>query len=172
MDKNIEDNVNNMAKDTQAEMTADLINSKAAFADTYKKVLQVSTDSTINKKLTTLYLTINETSEYIDSLQNEISKLDNKDLNNNELIKKIFLTDGIGDKVFTKVKSSYNYVIDITLADTMKTRLINARDIYSTETKNQLFGLNSPGGVNAILYGIESELIKDGTKSLNAYKTN
>jgi hypothetical protein len=54
----------------------------------------------------------------------------------------------------------------------MKTRLINARNIYSTETKNQLFGLNSPGGVNMILYGIESELIKDGTKSLNAYKTN
>jgi hypothetical protein len=90
MDKNIENSVNNMTKEAQSEMTADLINSKATFADTYKKVIQVSTDSTINKKMTTLYLTINETSKYIDSLQNEISKLDSKDLTNNELIKKYF----------------------------------------------------------------------------------
>ena len=172
MSKNIQETVDNAAKYAQAEMTADITNSKVAFEDTYKKALQGSTDSSLTKRLTKLYLTTNETSKYIDSLQTEMRKLDNKDVKNNDLIRKIFLSDGIGDKVFDKVKFSYNCAIDIALADTTKARLKTAQDIYTSETKKQFFELNSPGGVNMILYGIESELIKDGTKSLYGYITN
>jgi hypothetical protein len=172
IDKNIEESLNNASNDTQAEMTADIINSKKLFEDTYKNALTGSTDSAAVKKITKLHLTINETSKYIDSLQIEIRKLDNKDVKNSDLIKKIFLIDGIGDIIFNKVKFSYNCAMDIALEDTTKARLKTVQDIYSSETKKQFFDLNSPDGVNMILYGIESELIKDGTKCLVAFKPN
>ena len=63
------------------------------------------------------------------------------------------------------------FAIDVALADTTKSRLKTAQDTYTTETKKQFFELNGPLGVNMILYGIESELIKDGTRSLYGYKT-
>lgn len=172
MSKNIEETIEASSKYAQAEMTKDVVNSKIVFADTYEKVLKGSTDTIIKKRLTTLYLTINETSKYIDSLRSEMSKLDDKDLNNVQLIRKMFLTDGIGDRVFNKIKLSYNCAIEVALTDTAKIRLKKAQEVYSPETKKQFFELSSPGGVDMILYGIQSELIKDGTKSLNGYKTN
>jgi len=172
IDKNIEESVSNASNNAQAEMTADIVNSKKLFEDTYKNALIGSTDSAVVKKITKLHLTINETSKYIDSLQIEIRKLDNKDVKNSDLIKKIFLIDGIGDVIFNKVRFSYNCAMDIALADTTKARLKTVQDMYSSETKKQFFDLNSPDGVNMILYGIESELIKDGTKCLVAFKPN
>ena len=98
-----------------------------------------------------------------------MNKLDDKDLQSSSLIKKIFLNDQIGDTVFNKVKLAYSKAIDISIADTTKSRLKKAQDTYTTETKKQFFEMNGPLGVSMILYGIQSELIKDGTKSLSEY---
>lgn len=151
-------------------MQSDVSDAKIAFRDTYQNALQVSSDSAVIGKIKNLYTFIDETTKYIDSLKSEMNKLDDKDLKNTDLIKKIFLNDGVGDSVFNKVKLSYSFAIEIALADTTKSRLKKAQDIYTTETKKQFFELNGPLGVNMILYGIESELIKNGTKSLYGYK--
>jgi hypothetical protein len=169
--KNIEETVDNGIKDTKTEMTSDIANSKGTFTETYKNIILGSTDSLVIKKITKFYFNINETSKYIDSLKTEINKLDDKELKNTDLIKKIFLNDGIGDRVFDRVKSSYTFAIDIALADTAKRRLKKTQDIYTAETKKQFFESNGPLGVNMLLYGIESELLKDGTKSLYGYKS-
>ena len=95
-----------------------------------------------------------------------MDELDDIDTKNIELIKQMFLYDGIGDSVFTKVKHSYLLTIDISVADTTKTRLKKVTETYSDETQKQFFQKNGPLGVNMILYGIESELIKDATRCL------
>ncbi len=169
--KNIEETVDNSVKDAKVEMTSDVANLKVEFTETYKKVIERSTDSSVIKKIIALYSNINETSKYIDSVKIEIDKLDDQDVKNINVIKKIFLNDGIGDSVFNKVKLSYTYAINIALADTMKSSLKNVQDMYTTETKKQFFELNGPLGINIILGGIESKLIKDGTRSLYGYKT-
>jgi hypothetical protein len=93
------------------------------------------------------------------------------DTKNIELVKQMFLNNGIGDMVFKRVKQSYSITIAIAFADTTKTRLRKVQETFSEETKKQFFGLNSPLGVAMILYGIESELIKDGSRCLAGHRT-
>ena len=167
--RNANEKVENSIKMSKMVMDSDVVSAKKTFSETYEKVLQSTKDSTLNKKIVDLYLKISETSNYIDSLKLEMNKLDDKDLQSTSLVKKIFLNDGIGDSVFNKVKFSYTQAINTSITDTTKLRLKKALDTYTAETKKQFFGMNGPLGVNMILYGIQSELIKDGTKSLYEY---
>jgi hypothetical protein len=98
-----------------------------------------------------------------------MNKLDNMDTRNIELVKDLFLNYGLGDSVFNKVKQSYSLASEIASADTTKLRLMEVRETFSEEMKKHFFGLNNPLGVNMILYGVELELIKDGTISLSEH---
>lgn len=171
MIQKVNQQVENSIKTSKMVMDSDVVSAKETFSETYEKVLQSTTDSSVSRKIVDLYSKINGTSNYIDSLKLEMNKLDDKDLQSSTLVKKIFLNDGIGDSVFNKVKLSYTQAIDIALTDTAKSRLKKVQDIYTTETKKQFFEMNGPLGANMILYGIQSELIKDGTRSLYGYKT-
>jgi hypothetical protein len=169
MIQNANEQVENSIKTSKMTMDSDVVSAKKTFAETYDNALQNKPDSTVSQKIIDLYVNINETSHYIDSLQFEINKLDDKDLQSSALIKKMFLNDQIGDTVFNKVKLAYSKAIDISKIDSTKSRLKKVQDTYTTETKNQFFKMNGPLGVSMILYGIQSELIKDGTKCLSEY---
>jgi hypothetical protein len=165
----IQEDVNSSVNDAKAEMNKDVTNAKTALTIVSKKVWENSADTIVTTKIKTLYSSINLTSKYIDSLKMEMNKLDDKDLNNIDLIKKIYLYDGVGDSLFNKVKASYVLTIDIALYDTTKSRLTKVHDTFTDENKKNFFELTNPLGVNMILYGIESELIKDGVRCLYGY---
>jgi len=158
-------------KDAKLEMDADISNAKSDFEKSFNQTLKQSKDSILTAKVSDLYSSITMTSLYIDSLRKAMDKLDDMDIKNIELIKQMFLYNGIGDSVFTKVKHSYSLTIDIAVTDSTKTRLKKATETYSDETQKQFFQQNGPLGVNMILYGIESELIKDGARCLSGHTT-
>jgi len=169
--KNVKDRVDNGVKDAKVEMESDISRSKSEFEKSYGKIVQHSKDSVFLIKVTDLYSSITKTSKYIDSLRIEMDKLDALDTKNIELLKQMYLYNGIGDSVFNKVKRSYSITIDIAIADTTKLRLRKAQEIFSKETEKQFFELNSSLGINMILYGIESELIKDGSRCLTGHES-
>src|SRR5690606_5209172 len=146
-------------------MDSDISLSKSDLEKSYNQILQQSDDSILSIKVTGFYSSIIKTSRYIDSLRTEMDKLDDMDKSNVELINIMFINNGLGDSVFNQVKQSYSLAIDIALTDTAKSRLQKVKATFSEKTKKQFFGLNGPLGVNMILYGIASELIKDGTTS-------
>ncbi|MDX5348034.1 MAG: hypothetical protein LPJ89_10815, partial [Hymenobacteraceae bacterium] len=165
----VKERVGNEVKDAKLAMESDILLVNSDLKKSYNQILQQSDDSTLIIKVHRLYFTITRTSKYIDSLRNEMNKLDEMGTKNVKFVKDIFFNNGVGDSVFYQVRQSYSLAIDIALADTTKSRLKNVRETFSEESKKQFFELNNPLGVNTILYGIESELIKDGTRSLNGY---
>ncbi|GAA0879034.1 hypothetical protein GCM10009119_20020 [Algoriphagus jejuensis] len=167
----VKNKVDSDVKEAKLEMDADISNAKSDFEKSFNQTLKQSKDSILTAKVVDLYSRVTKTSLYIDSLRKAMDKLDDMDTKNIELIKQMFLYDGIGDSVFAKVKKSYSLTIDIAVADTTKTRLKNVTETYSDETQKLFFQQNSPLGVNMILYGIESELIKDGTRCLAGHTT-
>jgi len=167
----VKERVDNGVKDAKVEMESDISLAKSDLEKSYNQMIQQSNDSVLSNKVTDFYSGIIKTSKYIDSLRAKMNKLDDMDTKNVELIRDMFINNGLGDSVFNQVKQSYSLAIDIATADTTKSRLMNVRETYSEETKNQFFKLNGPLGVNMILYGIESELIKDGTRSLSGHLT-
>lgn len=167
----VKNKVDSGVKDAKLEMDEDISNAKSDFEKSFNQTLKQSKDSILTTKVVDLYSRVTKTSLYIDSLRKVMDKLDDMDTKNIELIKQMFIYDGIGDSVFAKVKHSYSLTIDIAVADTTKTRLKNVTETYSDETQKQFFQQNSPLGVNMILYGIESELIKDGTRCLAGHTT-
>jgi hypothetical protein len=169
--KQVKERVDNEVKDAKVEMESDISLAKSDLEKSYNQMLQQSNDSGLSIKVTYFYSSIIKTSRYIDSLRAEMNKLDEMDTKNIDLIKDMFINNGLGDSVFNQVRQSYSLAVDIATADTTKSRLKNVRETYSEETKKQFFELNNPLGVNMILYGIESELIKDGTRSLSGHLT-
>jgi hypothetical protein len=170
--QHVEDKVNNGVSDMKIELNAEITNANSSFMKFYKNALENSNDSILSVKIINLYSSIAKTSKYIDSLREEMNKLDDMDIKNVELVKKTFLYNGIGDSVFNKVKYSYSCTIDVAIADTTKTRLKKSQEKYSEETKKQFFEMNSPLGIYMILSGVESELINDGTSSLSGLTKN
>jgi hypothetical protein len=167
--KQLKERVDDGVKDAKAEMESDISLGKSDLGKSYNQMLQRSDDSLLLIKVTAFYSSIIKTSKYIDSLRAEMNKLDDMDTRNVKFVKDMFINNGLGDSVFNQVRQSYSLAIDIAPADTTKSRLKNVKETYSEETKKQFFELNSPLGVNMILYGIESELIKDGTRSLSGH---
>lgn len=168
----VKDSVDKKVSYARIEMSNDLNNTKSGFEDTYRQVSVQSNDIIFLTKIANFYSSLTMTSKYIDSLRAEMDKLDNMDTKNVELIKEKFLFEGVADSVFNKMRQSYSLAIDIAVAETTKLRLKKVLETYNEEMKKQLFGLSSPLGVNMILYGIQSELIKDGTSSLSGHSKN
>ncbi|MCD9014396.1 hypothetical protein [Parachryseolinea silvisoli] len=167
--KEVKERIDNGVKDVKSKMEYDISLAKSDLAKSYNQMLQESSDSVLSMKATAVYLSLVKTSTYIDSLRGEMNKLDDMDIRNVELVKNMFINNGLGDSLFNQVRKSYSLAVDIAPADTLKSRLKNVRETYSEETKKQFFGSNGPLGVNMVLYGIESELIKDGSRSLSGY---
>ena len=169
--EHVKQRVDNGVKDAKVQMNSEISQAKSDFAESYRQVFSQAQDSVFSIKVSDLNSSITKTSYYIDSLRAEMDKLDNMDTKNVELVRQIFLHNGIGDRVFSKLKESYSITIDIAAADTTKRRLRKVLESFSEETKKQFFELNSPLGVTMILYGIESELIRDGSRCLAGHGT-
>jgi len=159
----IKENANNAEKEAKGTMKSELASAKTDFSDAYEKYFPRLSDSALSTNTTKLYQETITSLNYIDSLRQEMDKLDNVDIKNIESIKTTFLEKGIADSVINKVKYCYWLAINLTQAESVKKRLLEVEAEYSDETKKHLFEINSPMGVSMILFGIEIELLKDGT---------
>ena len=172
IDSRVKQSVGDSIKDTKIDMNWDIANAKSSFMESCKRASGKSKDSMLKTKINDLYFSITKTSEYIDSLRSEMNGYNDMDLNNSDFSERVFLNLGIGDSVFNKVKLSYSLAIDIAISDTTKSRLKSVRGNFTEKTKTMLFEIGTPLMVNMVLYGIESELIKDGIRSLYGYETS
>lgn len=166
----VKHSVSDGIKDVKFEMKRDISDAMSQFELTYKNTSKQSKDSIFIAKLNELYNSIKNTSEYIDSLRAETIGYNDMDVNNIDYSERIYINLGTADSLFKKVKSSYSLAIEIAKADTTKSRLKAVQVNFNEKTKTTYFELGTPLMVNMILFGIESELIKDGTRCLIGYK--
>lgn len=160
----------------QSEMTTDFVRDRDTFNITYQKIVQLIHDTLVSEKIQNFYVTLTETTSYIDSLKTEMNQLGKSDANNVQLVKEIFVTNGAGEILFNKIKLSYTLAEDLSRTavekDEVKKSRANAlNEPNMNERINQYFGLNNPLGAEMILYGLGKELLKIGTKSLNSFQS-
>ena len=163
----IKDKVETTEKDAKVAMDSELSSIKADFSKAYELLLLRQLDSTLSTKTKNIYKEINSTTKFIDSLRLEMNKLNNMETENVELVRSLFLENGIGDSIMEKLKDSYQLAINSTTSEADKLRLIKVQTTFSEETKKHAFQMNSPLGVSILLFGFESELLKDAMSCFN-----
>ncbi|MEX6690164.1 hypothetical protein QTN47_21825 [Danxiaibacter flavus] len=164
--KQLKVKADNDIKTVKVAMDSDMSNAKTEFSKLYKQAVQQSKDSVFSTNAGDLYSSITKTSAYIDSLRIEMDNLDYMDPKNMELVQRMFLYKGIGDSVFNKIIRSYSLATQVALADSSKSRLIKVQEGFTRDKKILFFEVQTPLGVNMLLYGIELDLIRDGSSSL------
>lgn len=153
--------------DAKTEMDSEIIAETKKFKESYELVIQQSTDNVFMSKVSTLHHEASTVVQYIDSLRQEMKKLDNADTRNVETIRNIFINNSIGDSVFYKIKKTYRSAIDLASKETTRRMIEQHNTMLSLETQKHSFELNSPLGVSMLLFGLELQLIQDVTQVLN-----
>ncbi len=167
----VKETVANQLEDAKVELAADVAYAKSEFSKSVHQTLEQSKDSSLSGHVNALYASITKTSNYIDSLRATTDKLDPINPEGVELIKKEFIDKGMGDSLFDKVKYSYSLAIELAIADSTKTRLQHLKDTYTEENKKLFFEHTGPLATAIILYGMESELLKNGSMCLIGHAT-
>lgn len=146
-----------------AEMNLDFKVLLDRYNDEYKKVVAQTSDSVYLKDLHSFDSVFLNCVSFTDSLKKEVDKLDKIDPKSVELIKTIFIKQGVADTLFSKIKTTYELAESISNLTENKKAIKAARlrilnEPNTGQLKNHLFGLNNPPGVSMILYGFEYEL--------------
>ena len=98
----VKNKVDSGVNDAKLEMDEDIFSAKSDFEKSFNQTLKQSKDSVLTAKVSDLYSSVTMTSLYIDSLRKAMDKLDNMETKNIELIKQMFLFNGIGDSISWK----------------------------------------------------------------------
>ena len=148
--------------DVELEMDSGYSKAKKAFNIKYERLLQAKIDSIDKKNIIFFYNQTLGTLNYIDSLKLEINKLDDEDFKNISVIKKMFVTDGIGDTVFSKLKLSYELAESISISPKTKSTINKSKVnmLQETNLADYYFGLDGPKAALMTLYAFEKELLK------------
>lgn len=170
----VEKTVNSEVSKSKIEMDDEIEKSKAQFNASYTKAAAKAKDSSAKRNLQGLQLSIVQTATYLDRLKKEMDKLDENDVKNVERVKTIFVSDNVGDTVFSKLQSSISKAQEIALSNESKSAIASIRDsiLYEADGgqwKAQLFGLTNPLGASMILYGYQTQIYKIGMESLKGY---
>ena len=166
----IKNNVDKKVDNAKQEMQLQVKSEKENYLKNLKNV-EVKSDTNLKTKFQELNVSVINTAEFLDSLQNEMNKLDESDVRNVELVKNIFLYRGIGDKIHDSLKRCISLSQSIAqnngnkaVIQSMSDSLFNG---YNSEKWTELnFGLTSPLGASMIIYGLQVELFRIGQKGL------
>lgn len=167
---NIKNNVVQKVDNAKQEMKLEVKSEKENFLKNLKNV-EIKSDTNSKQKLRELNISVMNTAEFLDSLQNEMNKLDESDVRNVELVKNIFLYSGIGDKIHDSLKRCITLSQSITQNNANKASIQSMSDSlfngYKSEKWTELnFGLTNPLGASMIIYGLQIELFRIGQKGL------
>lgn len=165
--QHIGEQVNNSKK----EMRLEIEREKQDFLDQFKKVIGNKNDRNSGSELHSLKNGIIISARFFDSLENEMDKLDNLDLKNIQLVKNIFIYNGIGDTIQLKVKSCAAMAQRIAKSTKGKAIIQSIQDSlfsgYHPDKWNELmFGQTSPLGASITLSGLQADLFSIGLQSL------
>jgi hypothetical protein len=172
---NVSDNVkNNIGEDVQAVMASlkdSVATGKVKFGISYNAAIHKSADSNAKQRIDTLQQSIITTSNFIDTLIYDVDKLENDDVNNVQVVKTIFISDGKGVSLYNSLNTSYQIALDHAINTTTKSEINKSRDnLFGGQDANKfstmMFSANSPLGVKMFLYGAEIELLHVGQNSL------
>ena len=166
----IKNNVSNEVDNARQEMQLQVKSEKEKFLNRLKKV-ESKSDTNSKQKLQELNISVMNTAEFLDSLQNEMNKLDEHDVKNVELVKNIFVYRGIGDTIHNNLKRCISLSQRIAQNNENKASIQSMSDSlfngYKSEKWTELnFGLTDPLGVSMIIYSLQMELFRVGQKGL------
>ena len=166
--------VGKQIENAKAEMNSEYAKGKVSFDKKCQAALQTTLDTLLRKELRCFQTAMNEALNYTDSLKTEMSKLKDDAAGSDVLIKRIFITEGKADSLFNKLRSAYRTAEQIARAKDLKIEVKKSGDNALgepdvNERKNMFFAMNSPLGVQIILYGYQSELLKTGMDCLDGY---
>ena len=176
IDNRIQQEIDTGLLGANASMEKSYLEDKSLFIAAYQRV--TCKDDSTEKKIQYFYFMLMQTLSYTDSLKTRVSRLDNKDINSDEMVKEIFLTKFAADSLYKKLNHSYILAQEIALKESSKIEIKKTANNSLDTTdginkwKNQLFGLNTPLGVEMLLYGLEGELLKSGINCLDGYYPN
>ncbi len=164
INKDIEDAVESTSKNTQIAIINDLKGLRKKLDSIYYKTFDNSSFET-KPKLSHFHKVLNQTIEYIDSVNVDIGKYDNNDLKNNKVIKEKFVESPLGDSLFNKLKTTFDLAESVARSKTKRDSINQIsknvlNDFNVKDWKNSFFALNSPSGSIMVLYGFEYELFK------------
>ncbi len=125
-----------------------------------KSVINIKKDDSI-KAIHSFYILIKQNLSYIDSLKVEIQKSDSS---GNEIGRNSFINNGISDSVYNRILMLYSLAESLATVQNCKNEIQKERhavlnEYASSQTKEQLFAMNTLWGISMVLYGFEKELI-------------
>ena len=139
-------------------------NDKRDFENQIQEQFANNTDPACKQRLMRFKESVLNTSSFLDSLRKELNKLDDMEVKNIELVRDIFISQGIGDSVQNKIKRNTSMAESIAedvgnkaIIRSLRKNLFQDNPI---EWNKHNFGLTGPLGAKIILYGMEEELYK------------
>lgn len=171
VNKEVNDTIDSVSKNADIDMESDLLNIKKSFDSTYIIALN-NCNSDRKEKLMNYKSVLIKTTNYIDSVSNDLSKYDNEDVRSNNLIKEKFIEAELGDSIYNKIRTTLNFAEEISKNKSIKDSIHqiskNALSDFNVKNwKNNFFSLNSPNGTMMVLYGFKYELFKTSIISLH-----
>ena len=166
--------VDESMKKAKQEMDDEVNKNKKDFTLSYQNALEKNKDSLDQKNINEFRGSLIKTENYMDSLNREMNKLDENDVNNVSVVKEIFLNKGHGDSILISIKNAIAVAQGITRNTSGATKIKATSDSLISESSpgkwtQQLFGLTNPLGASMILYGLQTELYKIGNLTLQTY---
>lgn len=159
-------------KKVDAKIDSDVSEAKIRFYQEYESAIHRSGESR-KQEINSIFLKINACLGFIDSLQVKMIELNNENPDNLEVIRKLFILEGLADTLYNNLKNSYGLAQKICLKQTNKTEINkiadNSLNFWNGVKgwKVQFFQQNTPFGVRMILFGLETELLKAGSISFS-----
>ncbi len=144
-----------------------LRNKKDSVISTLKDSLEIS-------KISQLYYNSIEILSYMDSLNNEIEKLDSNDPHNVKVMNDIFLSNGIADTLYFRFNSLFELSKSVAFTKEqghkiMELKRKNLHEDSPGQFRKMYFQVNDPHQAIYVLLNFESELLITATESLQGY---
>ena len=154
------------------DMNAEIQEVKEDFIEHCRRAEEARPDNSDKRKLQELESSINSTDNYLDSMKQELDKLDEMDVSNVELVKATFLYKGVGDSIINKLKSSILAAQNTAKTEQQKLAIKAISDsLFSVSSdikwKENMFGLTNSLGASMIIYGLRTDLYNIGIRAIN-----
>ena len=144
-----------------------LRNKKDSVISTLKDSLKIS-------KISQLYYNTIEILSYMDSLNNEIEKLDSNDPHNVKVMNDIFLSNGIADTLYFRFNSLFELSKGVALTKEQEYKIMESKKkkLHGDgpgQFREVYFQVNGPHQAIYVLLNFESELLINAIESLQGY---
>lgn len=137
------------------------------FLKTYQQYKRSLTDSIELKKVIIIYQSVSNSKLLLDSFIHHMQTLDYQNPENVAVVKRIFITEIWGERIFKSVHASYTLAEEIAKVEATKMKIIKAKQTFLPGNLKHFFELNNPLGVSIFLSSTERELLDAAAESMH-----